>query len=400
MWGEGGRGGGASPLRAASCLHREEGGRRTRGCATSDRAQAPLPAALRPNSALVVCPCKPPVRAEKRFDAVAPVSRGRHLFARALRLVSTSTTSAASAMSGAASAASASSASASAGASSRRYWLFKSEPDTHVLRGTDGKPVDVSYPFSRLAREGVGPFFGVRNFQARNFLRDQVKKGDRVFFYHSSCAEPGIAGVAEIEREAYPDPDASTPGHPYFDEKHSADSPRWFRVDLRAVRAMGSGDGAAAASAAAAAAAAAGAGASSDAVLPLTSLKSDAALLASEMVLLRQPRLSVQPVTEAQWKRVLEIEAERASGAGAGAGAGGGGGKKKKVKADVGEPAAAGAGAGEAGAGAGAKAGKRRATKEAERAEEAEVAAAPAGGGKTGKMGGGAGAGGGGAGAK
>lgn len=73
-------------------------------------------------------------------------------------------------------------------------------------------------------------WFGIRNFRARNYLRDAVKPGDLAFFYHSSCAEPGIVGICEVVRGAYPDDDAEKPGHPYYDPKHTKASPRWFKV--------------------------------------------------------------------------------------------------------------------------------------------------------------------------
>jgi len=147
--------------------------------------------------------------------------------------------------------------------------------------------VDLSYPFSRLLTEKdcCGRFNGVRNFRARNFLRDKVAAGDRVLFFHSSTAVPGIAGIAEVARAAYSDPDASDPRHPLFDAKHTESTPRWFAVDLKHVRPMRS-------------------------FVSLASLRaaavSDAAL--GEMLLLRQPRLSVQPISEEQWNAIIRLE--------------------------------------------------------------------------------------------
>jgi len=80
------------------------------------------------------------------------------------------------------------------------------------------------------------PWFGVRNYQARNFMRDQMKPGDPVFFYHSSCAEPGIAGIAEVASTAYPDATQFDPKSKYFDPAATQETPRWFNVDVRMVR--------------------------------------------------------------------------------------------------------------------------------------------------------------------
>ncbi|HCS29355.1 MAG TPA: EVE domain-containing protein [Spongiibacteraceae bacterium] len=104
------------------------------------------------------------------------------------------------------------------------YWLMKSEPDAFSiddLASRSGK------------RE---PWDGVRNYQARNFMRDDMKKGDQVLFYHSSCAEPGVVGVARVVKEAYPDATAFDPESKYFDPKSDPDKPRWFMVDIQLVR--------------------------------------------------------------------------------------------------------------------------------------------------------------------
>ncbi|MDX1996605.1 MAG: EVE domain-containing protein [Thermoanaerobaculia bacterium] len=99
-----------------------------------------------------------------------------------------------------------------------RFWLGKSEPSL--------------YSIDDLARDGRTGWEGVRNYTARNFLRDDLKLGDRLLFYHSSCPETGVAGIAEVCREAYPDPTAFDPTHPYFDEKSKPETPTWFRVDV------------------------------------------------------------------------------------------------------------------------------------------------------------------------
>lgn len=101
------------------------------------------------------------------------------------------------------------------------YWLFKSEPDVFGIRHLRARP------------EQTEPWDGVRNYQARNFLRDEVNTGDKLFFYHSSCKQVGIAGVAEVVRAAYPDPSQFNPDSDYYDPKATKASPRWYCVDVR-----------------------------------------------------------------------------------------------------------------------------------------------------------------------
>ena len=101
----------------------------------------------------------------------------------------------------------------------KRCWLFKSEPD--------------EFSIDDLKEVKVESWNGVRNYQARNFMRDEIKKGDIVLFYHSSCKIPGIAGEAVIEKEAYPDPSAFDEESDYFDEKSTLDNPRWLMVDVK-----------------------------------------------------------------------------------------------------------------------------------------------------------------------
>jgi len=103
------------------------------------------------------------------------------------------------------------------------YWLMKSEPDEFSID-------DLARAASQTA-----PWFGVRNYQARNFMRDHMRIGDRVFFYHSSCPEPGIAGIAEVISKAHPDTTQFDRRSPYFDPKATRDVPRWFNVDVRLV---------------------------------------------------------------------------------------------------------------------------------------------------------------------
>ena len=102
-----------------------------------------------------------------------------------------------------------------------RYWLMKSEPDVFSIKDLENSP------------HRITPWEGVRNYQARNFIRDQMQCGDRTYFYHSSCPIPGIAGIMEIARDAYPDNSACDPNSPYFDPKSRIDAPRWYRVDVR-----------------------------------------------------------------------------------------------------------------------------------------------------------------------
>lgn len=104
------------------------------------------------------------------------------------------------------------------------YWLMKSEPD------------EVSIDDVLAAPKKTVPWFGVRNYQARNFMRDGMAQGDLVLFYHSSCAEPGIAGIVEVVSGPYPDATQFDAASPYFDPKATAETPRWISVDVRAVR--------------------------------------------------------------------------------------------------------------------------------------------------------------------
>ena len=146
------------------------------------------------------------------------------------------------------------------------YWLMKSEPS------------ECSIDDLAAAPNQTVPWFGVRNYQARNFMRDSMQLGDGVLFYHSSCAEPGIAGLAEIASAPYPDATQFDPASPYFDAKSRPDSPRWWLVDVRFVR--------------------------KTPLLSLQQMRSDP-LLASMQVLKRGNRLSITPVQSSEWKTVL-----------------------------------------------------------------------------------------------
>jgi predicted RNA-binding protein with PUA-like domain len=148
------------------------------------------------------------------------------------------------------------------------YWLMKSEPDEMSID-------DV------LAAPGhTVPWFGVRNYQARNFMRDGMKVGDGVLFYHSSCAQPGIAGIAAVASAAYPDHTQFDPKSHYYDPKSKPEEPRWQMVDVKALR--------------------------KTRLLPLSELRTMPAL--EDMVLLQKgSRLSITPVTPAQWKTIQAL---------------------------------------------------------------------------------------------
>ena len=105
-----------------------------------------------------------------------------------------------------------------------QYWLMKSEPD------------EVSVDDALAAPQSIVPWTGVRNYQARNFMRDGMQPGDGVLFYHSSCAQPGIVGLAEVASTTYPDPTQFDPESRYFDAKSTHAEPRWFLVDVRILK--------------------------------------------------------------------------------------------------------------------------------------------------------------------
>ena len=148
-----------------------------------------------------------------------------------------------------------------------RYWLMKSEPD------------EASIDHLARAPKKTLPWTGVRNYQARNFMRDGMQLGDGVLFYHSSCPQPGIAGIAKVSSAAYPDPTQFDSSSPYYDPKSSQDKPRWLLVDVHFVK--------------------------KTPLIPLATLR-DHAELADMQVLARGNRLSITPVTEAQWRFITE----------------------------------------------------------------------------------------------
>ena len=149
-----------------------------------------------------------------------------------------------------------------------RHWLMKSEPSECSIDDLADAP------------DQALPWVGVRNYQARNFMRDEMRVGDAVLFYHSSCPQPGIAGLAEVSSAAYPDATQFDPASPYFDPKSAPATPRWLHVDVRLVR--------------------------KTRLLALTEMRA-AASLASMRVLERGNRLSITPVTPDEWRAVLAL---------------------------------------------------------------------------------------------
>lgn len=150
------------------------------------------------------------------------------------------------------------------------FWLMKSEPD------------ECSFDDARSAPGCTVPWVGVRNYQARNFMRDAMQIGDGVFFYHSSCPEPGIAGLAEVASDAYPDPTQFDPKSPYFDPRSDPDAPRWMLVDVKAVRKI--------------------------ALIGLAELRARPEL-ADLQILKRGNRLSITTVTPEHWRFILNLRA-------------------------------------------------------------------------------------------
>lgn len=147
------------------------------------------------------------------------------------------------------------------------YWLMKSEPE------------ECSIDDALAAPGATVPWTGVRNYQARNFMRDAMKIGDGVLFYHSSCAEPGIVGLARVASEIKPDPTQFDPASPYFDPKSSPDQPRWLLRDVQALK--------------------------KTRPIGLPELRATPEL-ADMVVLQRGSRLSITPVSEAHWRFITE----------------------------------------------------------------------------------------------
>jgi predicted RNA-binding protein with PUA-like domain len=148
-----------------------------------------------------------------------------------------------------------------------QYWLMKSEPD------------ECSIDDALAAPQATVPWTGVRNYQARNFMRDTMRIGDGVLFYHSSCPQPGIVGLARVASTTRPDPTQFDPQSPYFDAKSSPEAPRWLLLDVQALR--------------------------KTRLLGLPELRATPAL--ADMTLLqRGSRLSITPVSEAHWRLITE----------------------------------------------------------------------------------------------
>jgi predicted RNA-binding protein with PUA-like domain len=146
-----------------------------------------------------------------------------------------------------------------------KYWLMKSEPD------------ECSIDDVLAARGRTTPWSGVRNYQARNFMLKDMSVGDGVLFYHSSCPEPGIAGLAEVASAAYPDESQFDPKSDYYDPASKREAPRWFNVDVRALKKIP--------------------------LIPLEQMRKQKQL--KKMITLRPGnRLSITPVTEAEWKHI------------------------------------------------------------------------------------------------
>ena len=140
------------------------------------------------------------------------------------------------------------------------------------------EPAEVSIDDLAAAPAKTVAWFGVRNYQARNFMRDQMKRGDKVFFYHSSCDEPGIAGLASVSKRAYPDATQFDPSSKYFDPKAARDNPRWFNVEVKFVK--------------------------KTRLLGIQELRSYAEL-ADMRILQRGNRLSITPIEPAQWDFII-----------------------------------------------------------------------------------------------
>ncbi len=148
------------------------------------------------------------------------------------------------------------------------FWLMKSEPDEFSIDDLVRAPRKTT------------PWFGVRNYQARNFMRDAMKVGDGVLFYHSSCPEPGIAGLAEVSSTSYPDETQFDRKSPYFDAKSTRDKPRWMLVDVKLVK--------------------------KTRLVTLEEMRA-APALENMATLRRGNRLSITPVTLAEWKAITRL---------------------------------------------------------------------------------------------
>jgi predicted RNA-binding protein with PUA-like domain len=154
----------------------------------------------------------------------------------------------------------------------KQYWLFKAEPHIYGIDHLAAAP------------NKTGRWDGIRNYQARNFLRDQVKLGDEVFIYHSSCKNVGIVGTAKVVKTAYPDPTQFNPESDYHDPKSTQENPRWVSVDIQLTKVF-------------------------PRLIPLAEIKAQPEL--ENMVLVKQSRLSTQPVTGNEWKFINSLTAKK-----------------------------------------------------------------------------------------
>ena len=146
------------------------------------------------------------------------------------------------------------------------YWLFKSEPS--------------DYSFDDFISDKETCWEGIRNYQARNFIRDDIKKNDKVLFYHSNISEPHIIGLAKVVREEYPDHYSWDKTHKYYDPKSLPENPRWFMVDIKAAKKL-------------------------KRIVYLKEIKKEPKL--SEMILLNNSRLSIQPVKKHEWDLIIKM---------------------------------------------------------------------------------------------
>lgn len=152
-----------------------------------------------------------------------------------------------------------------------RYWLMKSEPDSFSIDDLENRP------------DQIEPWDGVRNYQVRNMMRDDMKIGDLAFFYHSSCNVPGIVGIMEVCKEGYPDPTAFDPEDHHYDPKSDPDNPRWIHVDVKFKRKL-------------------------KRTISLAEIKQHAEALGDFALIRKGNRLSVMPVDKQQWDYILGLE--------------------------------------------------------------------------------------------
>lgn len=151
----------------------------------------------------------------------------------------------------------------------KNYWLFKAEPHVYGIDHLAAAP------------DKTGRWDGIRNYQARNFLRDQVALNDEVFIYHSSCKNVGIVGTAKVVKTAYPDPTQFNPESDYYDPKSTQENPRWVSVDIKLTKVFSR-------------------------LIPLAEIKAQPQL--ENMVLVKQSRLSTQPVTAEEWNLINNLQ--------------------------------------------------------------------------------------------